>query len=298
VPGPRFRLPVPEVLRRRWGRPRGGGRPETRFAPSGGVRIAYEVHDGAPSRRPWVVLVHGLGYGRWGWGPVVQPLADRFRVVLMDNRGIGASDVPPGPYTAAEMAADVLAVLDAEGIRAAHVVGTSLGGMIAQELCLASPERVDRLVLVGSTPGGETAFPIPEPTRQLIAAMPLLPQDVAIRRAVENALGPRTVAERPEVVERILALRRAEPQDPAGWRAQAAAGTTYEGGSRLAGIRAPTLIVHGTEDAVVDPRNAGLLGNLIPGARVVLLEGAGHLPFWEQPERFVCLVSDFLEGSG
>lgn len=266
---------------------------DTRFAWNGGVRIAYEVRDAAAG--PWVVLVHGLGYGRWGWEPVVAPLAEHFRVLLLDNRGIGSSDVPEGPYSPGAMATDVLAVLDHAGIARSHAVGTSLGGMIALELALAHPSRVDRLVLVCTTAGGEGAFPMPEGTVRLIAEMPDLPQEVALRRAVDNALGPATVAERPELAERILARRLAHPPDPSGWRFQAAAGTTYEAGPGLAGLRSPTLVVHGTGDRVVDWRNSRILAERIPGARLALLEGAGHLLFWERPERFAGLVAAFLQ---
>ena len=114
------------------------------------VHIAWERRGSGPP----VVLIHGLGYARWGWDPVADGLAERFEIVLLDNRGIAESDAPPGPYTCVEMAADVLGVLDDAGIDRAHVVGTSLGGMIAQELVLAEPERVKRLVLVCTTPGG------------------------------------------------------------------------------------------------------------------------------------------------
>lgn len=261
-----------------------------------GVRIAYTVRDDAAPGGDWVLLIHGLGYGRWGWEPVVDALAERFRVVTYDNRGIGASDVPEGPYSAAGMARDAVAVLDDLGLSKVHVAGTSLGGMIAQELALAVPDRVRRLVLVASTPGGETGHPMPEVTQELIARMPEMEPEQALRTAIENALSDRALEEQPELVDRILRHRTRDPQAPEGWQAQAAAGTTYEGGDRLSGIAAPTLVVHGTEDVVVDPRNASVLADLIPVARVELLDGAGHLSFWEQPDRFVAVVSDFLRG--
>jgi pimeloyl-ACP methyl ester carboxylesterase len=268
----------------------------TRLASNKGVRIAYEVHEGAGADRPWVALVHGLGYGRWGWEPVVGPLAERFRVVLHDNRGIGASDVPSGPYSAARMASDVVAVLDDAGIERSHVVATSLGGMMAQELAVGHPERVDRLVLASTTPGGEGSYPMPEQTVRLIAEMPWLPLEESLRRGVENALSPGILAERPSLVDRINALRLSRPFDLGGWQSQAIAGATYNGGGRWRSIAAPTLVVHGTADTVVDYRNAKLLANGIPDARLVLFEGLGHLLFWEQPERFVRVVAEFLEG--
>ena len=99
------------------------------------MKIAWERHGAGPP----LLLIHGLGYARWGWEPVVEPLARSFDVILFDNRGIGESDAPAGPYTAAQMAGDALQVLDEAGVERAHVLGTSLGGMVAQELALATP---------------------------------------------------------------------------------------------------------------------------------------------------------------
>lgn len=267
-----------------------------RFAVNGGVRIAYELHDRAGAAQPWVCLIHGLGYGRWGWEPVVGPLAERFRVVTLDNRGIGASDVPPGPYSASQMASDVVAVLDDAGIERCHVVATSLGGMIAQELAIGHPARVDRLVLVSTTPGGSGSYPMPEATIRLIAEMPVLPLEESLRRGVVNALSPGALAEQPTLADQINALRLANPFDLGGWQSQAIGGATYDGGDRWRSIAASTLLIHGTADTVVDYRNSKLLASGIPDARLLLFEGAGHLLFWEEPERFVGVVSGFLEG--
>ena len=256
-------------------------------ARNGGVEIAYEVlGDGPP-----LLLIQGLGYGGRGWGPTLDALAEDFRVVAFDNRGYGASDRPAGPYTVAELAADAVAVLDAAGIERADVVGASLGGMIAQELVLARPERVDRLVLQGATPGGPRAYAMPARTVALFGEAASLGPAVALRRFVENALADDAPG---ELVDRVVAYRAANLPDPAGWRAQAAAGMGFDAFDRLGRIEAPTLVVHGTEDAVVDVRNAELLAERIPHAALALFPGTGHLFFWEEPERFVRLVTEFL----
>jgi len=245
------------------------------------VRIAWERHgSGEP-----LLLIHGLGYGRWGWEPVRQPLERSFDVILFDNRGIGESDAPPGPYTVAELAADAAQVLDEAGVERAHVLGTSLGGMVAQELALTAPERVDRLVLACTTPGGPEAFPMPERTVQLLTS------GATLRQFVENALAPEPD---PELVDRILRHREATAQPPDAWSAQAAAGATFDALERIGGIDAPTLVLHGTEDAVVDSRNSSLLAARIPDSRVELFPRGGHLFFWEQPDRFVDVVTEFL----
>jgi len=251
------------------------------------VRIAWDRRGaGSP-----VVLVHGLGYARWGWEPVADLLAELFEIVLLDNRGIGDSDAPPGPYTVAEMTGDVLSVMDEAGVERAHVIGTSLGGMIAQELALSVPERVEQLVLVCTTPGGPNAAPMPEVTVRLIAEAPALEPLIALRRFVENALAPNP---REELVERILAHRLQTAQPLAAWMAQAGAGASFDAWSRLGDLTVPTLVLHGTADVVVDPANADLLADHIPGARVEWFEGCGHLLFWEEPAHFVEVVGEFL----
>jgi 3-oxoadipate enol-lactonase len=245
------------------------------------VRIAWERRgSGEP-----LLLVHGLGYARWGWEPVLEPLERSFDVILFDNRGIGESDAPPGPYTVAELAADAAQVLDEAGGERANVLGTSLGGMVAQELALTAPERVDRLVLACTTPGGPEAFPMPERTVQLMTG------GATLRQFVENALAP---GPDPELVDRILRHREATAQPLDAWSAQAAAGATFDALGRIARVEAPTLILHGTEDAVVDSRNSSLLASRIPDSRVELFPGGGHLFFWEQPDRFVDVVTGFL----
>jgi pimeloyl-ACP methyl ester carboxylesterase len=257
----------------------------TAYAQNAGIRIAWEERgSGFP-----LLLVMGLGYARWGWEPVVDALAESYRVLLFDNRGIAESDAPPGPYTTAELAEDARAVLDAAGVERAHVVGSSLGGMVALELTLAHPQRVEKLVLAGSTGGGPSSVPMPEQTVKLFAEGPSLPPAEALRRFVENALGEPT----PELVDRIMAHRIRTAQPFEAWSAQAAAGAAFDALDRAAAIEAPTLVLHGEGDVVVDPGNAPLLGERIRGAQVQIVPG-GHIFFWEDPEAFVARVKEFL----
>jgi 3-oxoadipate enol-lactonase len=249
------------------------------------VNIRWEERgQGAP-----LLLIQGLGYGRWSWEPVVPGLAERYRVLWFDNRGIGDSDKPEGPYSAALMAGDALQVLDEAGVERAHVLGASLGGMIAQEVAARAAERVDKLVLCCTTPGGAETAPMPEVTVRLFAEAPALAPEVALRRFVVNALG----ADPPdELVEELVRRRVANPPDPAGWQAQAAAGLGFQGVDGT--IEAPTLLLTGTDDNVVEPRNADVLAARLRGSRVERFEGAGHLFFWEQPDAFVRIVTEFL----
>ena len=252
-----------------------------------GTSVAWESHgDGPP-----LLLIHGLGYARWGWEPIVAPLRQTFRVLLFDNRGIGGSDRPSGPYSTAQLAADAVSVLDAAEVERANVLGTSLGGMVAQEFVLSRADRVDRLVLACTTPGGASSYPLPEATIRLMQESASLPPDERLRRFVENALSD-PYDER--IVDLIMAHRLQEAQPLEAWEAQAAAALSFDVFDRLGDIAVPTLVVTGTADRVVDCRNSELLSERIPGARLERFDGCGHLFFWQEPDRFVNLVTEFL----
>jgi len=268
----------------------------TRYTRSG-LRVAYELRGGLRRRRPWLVLVQGLGFDRSGWDPVVRGLLPHFRLVLIDNRGSGRSDLPHGRVAVGDMARDVVAVLDAARIRRAHVAGASLGGMVAQEVAITYPSRVDRLVLACTTPGWPFAYPMPGQAAQLLALGRTLPQEEALRRSVETALAAGTVRDRPDLVRRLVAHQQARPSDPGAWAALAAAGARYSGRLRQKDILAPTLVLHGDADRVVDPRNGELLARRIPRSQLVVLPGLGHLFFWEDPDTFVTAVTRFLLSS-
>jgi pimeloyl-ACP methyl ester carboxylesterase len=260
------------------------------IADSQGVEIAYELQgEGEP-----LVLVHGLAYERHGWGRFSELLARNFRVVLVDNRGVGASDAPEGPYAVSQMADDVLAVLDDAGIERTNLFGVSLGGYIAQELTLAHPERIEKLVLASTAPGGPKAHPMPAAGVEAFGRYPTMEREAGLRLMVENSLGERGVRELPQLVEEIYAYRLEHAPSVAAWQAQAVAGATYDSHDRVGAIAVPTLVVQGGADNVVDPRNAELLGELIPDARVEILPDRGHLMVWEDSERVAELVTEFL----
>jgi pimeloyl-ACP methyl ester carboxylesterase len=191
----------------------------------------------------------------------------------------------------AQLAGDAAAVLDAVAVEGAHVIGISLGGMVAQELVLAQPARVRKLVLCSTTPGGETSFPMPEQTVALMTRAPDLDPLEALRLFVVNALAPDAPA---QLVDEIVAHRLKHPPNREGWFALAAAGASHDVAARLRDIAVPTLVVHGTADNVVDVRNAKLMADTIPGARLELYEGVGHLLPWERPQEFTALVEEFL----
>jgi 3-oxoadipate enol-lactonase len=263
----------------------------TAIATNGDVRIAYELlGEGEP-----LLFIHGLGYDRRGWGPLPSRLAEDFQVALFDNRGVGESDVPEGPYAVPQLAADALAVLDAAGIDRAHVFGVSLGGFIAQEIALAHPERVRKLVLASTMTGGPNAYPMPARGLEAFGRFPTMEREAGLRLMVENSLGDHGVRERPELVEEIYAYRLERAPTIAGWQAQAYAGAAFDSSERVAAISVPTLVLQGGADNVIDPRNAEALAAQIPGARFELIPDRGHLMVWEEGELLAPIVKEFLQ---
>src|SRR5215467_3247868 len=125
------------------------------YAERGGCRIYFELRGDGQS--PLLVMIRGLARSSSYWGPLLPRLAPHLRLLLVDNRGVGRSDATRGRYTTRQLADDVAAVMDAARVERAHVFGMSLGGMIAQELALAHGDRIDRLVLGCTTPGGSRA---------------------------------------------------------------------------------------------------------------------------------------------
>jgi 3-oxoadipate enol-lactonase len=253
---------------------------DVHWADNGGVSIAYELRG---EDRPWMVLVHGLGYGRLGWGPFADRLAARRRLVLIDNRGIGESSRPRGPYRVEDLASDVLAVLSHLGIDRCDLLGASLGGMVALQMAADHPHLVRRLLLIAATPGDRQGAPLPEPTASLLQRdrERSLPPP---RRLIEGALAPETVARRPGLVDQLLALREEQPQEAEAWHAQAAASASFSLRVPLADVEVPTLAVAGLSDTVIDPVNTMRVAFAMPRARALYLSPAGHLCFWEHPE--------------
>lgn len=245
---------------------------------STGVQIAYEEHGSGPS----LLLIHGLGYGRFYWWKQIPFLSRQFRLIAVDLRGCGASDAPAGPYTIPQMAQEVGDVIAAAAGGHAHVLGHSLGGFVALELAVTQPAAVDGLVLASTALGGPSyAMAGPEVLKKLVQD-PALSFEANLRRNVPVGAAPGYFDAHPEDLEEIIRLRLANPITAAAQFAQNMAGATWPGvADRLAGFAAPALILHGDADQVVPVENARRLKAALPDAELRLLPGVGHQIFIE-----------------
>ena len=251
-----------------------------------GASLHAESHgDGPP-----LVLVHGTGGNALSWWQQVPRFARRFRVIVYDQRGFGRSRCTSEARHPRHLPDDLRAVLDAAGAQRAALVCQSLGGWSGLPLALAHPERVAALVLCG-TPGG---LLLPGTLRDLSQ----VPARAAGRPGVAGmALAAGFAARDPEryfLYEQIAALN---PSDTVAVYGRGLAETRVEP-TRLAGFAVPTLVVAGSEDAFFSVAALREVAAAIPGARLEVIEGAGHSPYWEMPDAFHARVEPFLEESG
>jgi len=253
-----------------------------------GVTLAYE-RDG-PTDAETVVLVEGLGYGRWMWNWQRDALAEDYDVLLPDNRGTGDSDAPEGPYAIAEMAADLDAVLEDAGVDSAHVVGASMGGMVAQQYALDF-EKAESLALLCTSPGGDDAVPTPPETQQRMFSVPEgADEREAIRYKMEPAMTDRLAGD-DDLLEQIIDWRLASDAPPDAREAQGAAVAAFDASDRLGDIEVPVLLLHGTDDRVLPAENSEVLHDRLPDSRLEFVEGGPHLFFVEDAE----IVNEHLQ---
>jgi pimeloyl-ACP methyl ester carboxylesterase len=249
-----------------------------------------------PANGDPVVLIMGIGYDSSLWVHQVPALARRFRVVTFDNRDIGRSARASAPYTVADMADDVAGLLDGLEIARAHVLGLSMGALIAQEFALRHSARLNRLVLSG---------PDAAPARQVFHPIAvwswLKANDVSgatfAAQQFASLFSTAFLRDRAAVQQTITFLSaNPNPAVPEAYARQADAYVSYDPGERLAGIDAPTLVIVGEQDLLTPPWLAREVADAIPGAQLEIIAGAGasHVVPIERPDDFNRLVMQFL----
>jgi 3-oxoadipate enol-lactonase len=259
------------------------------FIDNQGAKIYWdEQGDGEP-----LLLIMGLGYPSVMWFRTRPLLANKYRTIALDNRGVGRSDVPPGPYSISLMASDAAAVLDASGFESANVYGVSMGGMIAQEFALQYPKRVRSLILGCTAPGG------PHAVRAAAEVIDfLLSANLDAEASVEASVPiiydddtPRTL------IDEDLALRKQWLPKREAYLAQLQGIFAWESYSRLSQITVPTLVIHGESDRLIPVGNGKLIAEQIRGANLVTLPHAGHVYTTDQTKAAQDVIMDFLDRS-
>lgn len=264
-----------------------------------GIEMYYEEHgSGEP-----LLLIMGWGGNAATWRPQIPGLAERFRVIAFDNRGVGRTSAPSDPFSIRDLCHDTIGLMDALGVQRAHVFGISMGGMIAQEVAIGHPERVGALVLGCTTPGSSQA-----------AGIDQLRGDIdGFRETFKNGDSP-DLEWFSEFLKRLWtdhALLRSEsalqdfvlslirfPPTPHGLRNQAEAVDAHDAFDRLSCISAPALVITGDEDGLIDPENSAILADLIPEAELCVFPRLRHAFHLERPDLVNPVIIDFIRRSG
>ncbi|MBI2710848.1 MAG: alpha/beta fold hydrolase [Actinobacteria bacterium] len=255
-----------------------------------GTTIGYRVI-GRPSAPP-LLMIQGLGADARGW-VTQRPLASRYRLICPDNRGVGRSGRPHGPYDLEVMAEDCRAVLDHAGVDSAHVVGASMGGVLAQILAVRHPARVRSLVLACTA------------CRHLPWRRELLDEwaDVAqargmgafVQQELRWLVGPRSLRRIAPLLTVVVPLILETPVPSFVAQVRAILATDDRIRMQLAGIDVPTLVAVGSQDILTPIGDAEELAGLIPGAQLAIVRGAAHVFMAEKPVAFNRTVRGFLD---
>jgi len=254
-----------------------------------GTELHYErAGSGAP-----LLLVQGMSGTHLSWGrPFLAELEAHFDCVVFDNRGVGRSGAVADPFAIADMAADAAGLLDALGLESAHVLGISMGGMVAQEIALAHPGRLRSLTLGCTYCGGpDSRLMDPADFQGLVEAMASGSRERVFRAMWELNLSPDFRAEESRYAA-FAEMAAALPVPRRTVELQTQAILAHDISARLPGLSTPTLVIHGTADRVLGYPNGPLIDSLLPDSRLETLEDVGHMFWWEQPRRSAELVRE------
>lgn len=258
---------------------------------AGDVSLEYYVEGSGPP----LLMIMGFGGQAASWGePFLQALRPHFTLIRFSNRGTGDSDRTEGLVTVRLMADDTAALVRALEVKRPHVFGVSMGGMIAQELVLTYPELVNGLVLGCTTAGGAGHAGANPQVLAMLVPTPGLSREEQIRKAWPALCSANFIQSGVSFLEAMLRASLEKPTPIETLAKQMAAIQGFDSYERLPQIKAPTRIVHGDADVLVPPENGRLLHQRIAGSELVMLPGAGHMFFWEQPAESARAIVEFL----
>jgi 3-oxoadipate enol-lactonase len=253
---------------------------------AGDVQLSYERSGSGPP----LLLIMGLSGTLLHWGePLMERLRDDFDTIVYDHRGVGESSRVEAPFAIADLAQDAAGLLAALKVESAHVLGISMGGMVAQELALHHPELLRTLTL-GCTYCGGPGNTLPAQP-ELAAAIMSGDRERAVRSMWETNVSKGFAQDADAYARfRVIGIERRVALEVT--MEQLSAITRHDTSTRLGQLEVPTLVVHGTEDRIIPCDNGRMVAELIPGSRLEILPDIGHLFFWELPEHSAELVRE------
>lgn len=255
------------------------------------ISLYYEIH----GRGEPLLLIQGLGYPCEMWFAQVSVFSKEFTTILFDNRGAGRSEKPYDDYSIRQMAEDAIGLLDHLAVSSAHILGVSMGGLIAQEMAIEFPRRVKRLILL-STHYGTGYWEATKTLWKEILSTPAGTLEEILREKLRFAVAPAFHQRQWETLDQMIRILCLNPQPPHAFIRQFEAVKKFTVRERVARITAPTLVLSGTEDRIVPLAFARQLAQQIPQARFYAIQGAGHLAFIEKSDEVNQRILDFLKG--
>ena len=258
-----------------------------------GVGLAYELRgEGAP-----IVMIHGAQGDQTMFAGLAEDFSASHRVLTFDQRGSGLSDKPDLAYSIAMLADDTAGLMDYLGISAAHVIGVSMGGMIAEELALRHPQKIKSLVLGCTTAGGSKSIRLGgSALANAYSTQPMTAEERG-KALAEAAFSKGYLAQHPEIITSMIDSRRHRPIDSSAFAHRMKAAVEHDTYDRLPQIKSPTLVITGKDDALISWENSRIIAERIQGAKLVVLEPAGHCFWLEQPAQSHTAIASFIKAA-
>ncbi len=257
------------------------------------INMYYEVHgDGFP-----IVMIMGLAANVDWWTPdFLVGISKKFKTIVFDNRGAGRTDKPDVEYSIKMFADDTVGLMDALNIKKAHVLGISMGGMIAQEIVLNYPERVEKLILCATHCGGSKyILPSPEVMEILMKGAEGMTPEESAELVISLTFTEDFIKNNPDAIERARENILNEFIPEFSYQHQIGAVMRFNAGRRLRKVNTPTLIVQGKKDVLVQPQNADLLAKLISEAKFAFFDNSGHAVLSQETEIVNNTILEFLK---
>ncbi len=254
------------------------------------INIYYEIHG---EGFPFIMIMGAAGDVNWWTPDIIETISKKFKTIIFDNRDTGRTDKPELDYSIKTFAEDTVGLMDALNIEKAYILGVSMGGMIAQEIALNYPQRIEKLVLCCTQCGGSKGV---QPSNKILQIKFWeMKREEFFNLTVSFLFTENFIKSNLDYIESYKQRMRKIPIPAESQKRQIIAIQHFRTWLRLKNIKTPTLILHGREDILVPPENVEVLAKRIPGAKTKYFENAAHLVFTMEPELFSTTIIEFLK---